>query len=249
MEVVTMPSYAALSLRAAGVICNAIRSKPDLVLALPTGATPIGMYRQLVTAYACGGADFSRVRTFNLDEYLGLAPEHPASYHAYMREHLFAHVNLAPQRVHVPHGAAPEPEVECRVYEEAIAAAGHPDLAVLGIGRNGHIGFNEPGSSLQASVHVACLSAETRQLAFDCWAEADESLFPSYEDFPHRAITMGMGTIMKSKRILLLASGESKAQAVRQAADGPLTPRAPASLLQLHGNVTFLVDSEAARLL
>ena len=249
MEVVTLPLYEDLSLRAADVVCKAIRTKPDLALGLPTGETPVGMYRQLVSAHRRGEADFSRVRAFNLDEYLGLAPAHPASYHAYMREHLYAHVDISPQRARIPQGAAPEPEAECRAYEEAIAAAGYLDLAVLGIGRNGHIGFNEPGSALHASVHVARLSAETRQLAFACWAAADASLFPKCEDFPSRAITMGMGTILKSKRILLLASGESKAQAVRQAVTGPLTLQVPASLLQVHRNVTLLVDCQAAALL
>ena len=249
MEIVVAPSYAEMSLRAAEVVCEAIQKEPELVLGLPTGATPVGMYRQLVAAYERGQADFSRVHTFNLDEYLGLAPEHPASYHTYMREHLLAHVNLAPQRTHIPNGAAPEPETECRAYEEAIADAGYLDLAVLGIGQNGHIGFNEPGAELQAEVHVACLSAETRRLAYAYWEGAAANPFSSLESFPDRAITMGMGTILQAKRILLLASGESKAQALSRTVDGTITPRVPASFLQLHRDVTVLVDGEAACLL
>ncbi len=249
MEIVTVPSYGEMSLRAAEVICKAMRKKPDLVLVLPTGATPVGMYQELVAAYERGQVDFSRVRTFNLDEYRGLAPEHPASYAAYMQGHLFSKVNLAVQNTHLPQGVAPDPEVECRRYEAAIAEAGYGDLAVLGIGQNGHVGFNEPGHRLRSTVHVAQLSDETRQVAFDCWSESAENSFPVLEDFPNQAITMGMGTILKAERILLLASGASKAEAVRLAVTGALTPRLPASFLQLHRNVTLLVDSEAARLL
>ena len=249
MEVVTVPSYKELSLRAAEIVCKAIGEKPDLVLGLPTGATPIGLYRQLVAAYEQRQVDFARVRTFNLDEYLGLAPEHPASYYTYMRDHLLNHVNLPPKQVHIPNGATPTPGVECSAYEAAIAGAGYLDLAVLGIGQNGHVGFNEPGAELEASVHVARLSAETRRLAYAYWSNSAGNPFPSFTCFPNRAITMGMGTILKAKRILLLASGESKAHAVHQAVKGSLTPQVPASLLQLHCHVTLLVDSEAARLL
>lgn len=249
MEVVTVPSYEEMSLCAAEVVCAAMRSEPNLVLGLPTGATPIGMYRHLVLACERGQADFSQVRTFNLDEYLGLAPEHPASYHTYMREHLLNHVNLAPRRTLIPYGAAPDPQNECRAYEDAIAEAGHLDLAVLGIGQNGHVGFNEPGAELQAEVHVACLSSETRRLAFKFWKGSRKDLFPSLDDFPDRAITMGMGTILKAKRILLLASGQSKAQAVSRMFCSTITTQVPASFLQLHGNVTVLIDSEAASLL
>ena len=249
MEVVSVPSYKELSLRAAEVVCNAIGEKPDLVLGLPTGATPIGMYRQLVAAFKQRQVDFARVRTFNLDEYLGLAPEHPASYHTYMREHFLNHVNVPPNQVHIPNGATPTPGVECSAYEAEIAGTGYLDLAVLGIGQNGHVGFNEPELELRANVHVARLSAETRRLAFDCWSESASSHFATLSDFPSRAITMGMGTILKAKRILLLASGESKAQTVHRAVKGTLTPQVPASLLQLHRHVTLLVDSEAAGLL
>ena len=249
MEVVTVPSYAELCLRAADVVCKAIREKPGLILGLPTGATPLGMYQQLVLAHQRGQVDFSRVRTFNLDEYLGLAADHPASYHTYMQECLFAHVNLPPQQTHIPNGAPLQPKEECHAYEEAIAGAGHLDLAVLGIGQNGHLGFNEPGTELQANVHVADLSAETRRLAYDCWSESAPNLFPTHDDFPGRAITMGMGTILKAERILLLASGESKAQAVSRAVKGALTPQVPASFLKLHRHVTLLVECDAAGLL
>ena len=249
MEVVTVSSYEDLSLRAARIVCKAIGEKPDLVLGLPTGATPIGMYRQLVAAYEQEQVDFARVRTFNLDEYLGLAPEHPASYHAYMREHLLGHLNLPPHQARIPNGAASDPEAECQAYEAAVAGAGYLDLAVLGIGQNGHVGFNEPAAELQSSVHVARLSCETRDLAYARWRNSAENPFPSKESFPERAITMGLGTILKSKRILLLANGESKTQALRQVVTGPVTPQVPASLLQLHRHATLLVDNEAAALL
>lgn len=249
MEIVVAPSYEELSSRAAEIVCAAIRAEPGLALGLPTGATPVGMYRRLVAAYAAGQVDFGRVRTFNLDEYCGLPPEHPASYHTYMRENLCAHVNLAPQNAHIPNGAAPDLAAECRAFAEAIAAAGDLDLAVLGIGQNGHVGFNEPGSALRADVHVAALSAETRRLAYEFWQDTARNPFCSLDDVPDRAITMGMGTILKAKRILLLASGASKAPAVQAATNGSLTPRTPASFLQLHRDVTLLVDSEAARLL
>lgn len=249
MEVIAVRSYEDLSLRAAEAVCAAIRTKPDLVLGLPTGATPIGMYRRLVGAFGRGEVDFSRVRTFNLDEYLGLAPEHPASYHAFMQEHLFSHVNLSMQSVRIPRGAAPDAEEECRAYERAIAEAGDLDFAVLGIGQNGHVGFNEPACSLQSGVHVALLSDETRRLAYEYWAESNMRLFRSLDDFPDRAITMGMATILKAERILLLASGASKAQAVCQAVTGALTPQLPASFLQLHRRATLIVDNEAAGLL
>ncbi len=249
MEIVTVPSYEDMSLRAAEVVCEAMRQNPDLVLVLPTGATPVGMYRELVAAHERRQADFSRVRTFNLDEYRGLAPDHPASYAAFMREHLFTKVNLAGQNTHIPHGVAPDPEVECRRYEAAIVEAGHGDLAILGIGQNGHVGFNEPSYSLRSTVHVARLRDETRQVAFDTWSESGDNPFPALADFPDHALTMGMGTILKAERILLLASGASKARALCLAVTGALTPQLPASFLQLHRDVTLLVDSEAARLL
>ena len=249
MEVVTVPSYEDLSLRAAETVCKAIGEKPDLVLGLPTGATPIGMYRQLVAAHRRGTADFSRARTFNLDEYLGLAPEHPASYHTYMRDHFLSHIELEQSQVHIPNGAASDSDAECHAYENAIVDAGYLDLAVLGIGQNGHVGFNEPGLKLRANVHVACLSAETRRLAFEYWSETDPRHFAGLSDFPSHAITMGMGTILRAERILLLASGASKAQAVHRAISGPLTPQVPASFLQLHRHVIVLADGAAAGLL
>lgn len=246
MEIVVAASYAEMSVRAAETICAALRTNPRLVLGLPTGATPLGMYRQLAAAHARGEADFSQARTFNLDEYCGLGPAHPASYHTYMRENLLAHVNLPPERMHVPDGSAPDLEAECNAYAQAIAAAGELDLAVLGIGENGHVGFNEPNPSLLADVHVAVLHFETRSLAYAYWRDRDENPFPSLAAFPEHAITMGMGTILRAKQILLLASGAKKALAVGTAVHGPLSPWLPASFLQLHHCVTLIVDSEAA---
>ena len=246
MEIVVATSYAEMSLRAAEIVCAALRAEPQLVLGLPTGATPLGMYRRLAAAHARGEADFSRARTFNLDEYCGLGPAHPASYQTYMREHLFSHVNLAPERMHIPNGVAPDLEAECDAYAQAIVEAGELGLAVLGIGENGHVGFNEPNPSLQAEVHVELLHSETRSLAYKYWRGRAENPFSSPEEFPHNAITMGMGTILRAKQILLLASGANKALAVGTTVHGPVSPWLPASFLQLHRRVTLLVDSEAA---
>lgn len=249
MEVVTLPSYAEMSRRAAEIVCASISEKPDIVLGLPTGATPIGLYQQVVAAYERKQVDFARVRTFNLDEFVGLTQDHPASYRAYMREHLLNQVNLPLSQAHIPNCASPEPQRECLSYEAAIAGVGYLDLAMLGIGPNGHVGFNEPGAALQANVHVARLSAETRELGYAYWSASSKNPFPSIASFPKQAITMGMGTILKSARIVLLASGESKADAVRRAVTGPVTPRVPASFLQLHRHVTILLDGAAAALL
>ncbi len=247
MELVIVQSYDALSRRAAELVVGAIKENPSLTLGLPTGNTPRGMYARLGEAYRLGQVDFSQVTTFNLDEYCDLPPTHPASYHAYMETHLFSLVNIPLEQRHLPDGMAPALEEACRAYEEAIAARGYLDLTVLGIGANGHVGFNEPGDALQSRVHVAQLSEETRQVNFKLLSAEGANPFPALRNFPTRAITMGMGTILKSRRLLLLASGEEKATAVYQMVRGPLTTRAPASFLQLHREVIVVLDQAAAR--
>lgn len=216
-----------------------LASKPAAVLGLPTGRTPVELYARLRRAHAAGRLDFSRATTFNLDEFLGLPPDHPASYRTFMEQHLFRHVNLSPRRIHFLHGMAVDPEAECRRYEAAIRRAGGIDLQILGIGANGHIGFNEPGASLSADSHRARLEPGTRR--------SNAALFNGrVSAVPREALSMGVGTILRARSILLIATGASKAPAVAAAVNGPLTTRMPASFLQLHHHVELLLDRAAA---
>ncbi|MDI3317017.1 MAG: glucosamine-6-phosphate deaminase [Bacillota bacterium] len=229
----------AMSRRAAEIIADAIRGKPDLVLGLATGGTPVGTYRELVRLYREGRVDFSRVTTFNLDEYVGLDPRDPRSYHAYMEEHLFRHVNLRPGATHLPDGWAEDLEAECRRYEAAVEAHGGIDLQLLGIGRDGHIGFNEPGAPWERGTRVVRLKPETRQ--------DNARYFGGVVDaVPQRAISMGIRTIMHARRLLLLAAGPHKAEIVQRAIEGPVSRHVPASILQLHPDALVLLDESAA---
>jgi glucosamine-6-phosphate deaminase len=226
-----------MSAAAAEIVAAMISAKPDAVLLLPTGTTPLGMYRRLVELHAEGGLSFARATFFNLDEYLGLAPDHLASYHVYMEENFYRLVDADPARVHVPDGSAPDPEAECERYEAAIREAGGVDLCVLGIGRNGHIGFNEPGASFNSRTRVVRLAESTRRVnAADF--EGNRA--------PERAITVGMQTICEASAALLLASGANKARAVAAAVEGEVSEAVPASMLRRHPNTTFLIDAEAA---
>jgi glucosamine-6-phosphate deaminase len=226
-----------MSAAAARFVAARIRAKPDAVLLLPTGTTPLGMYGRLVELHAEEGLSFARATFFNLDEYLGLAPDHPASYHVYMEENFYKLVDANPARVHVPDGSAPDPEAECERYEAAIREAGGVDLCVLGIGRNGHIGFNEPGAPFGSRTRVVRLAESTRRVnAADF--EGNRA--------PERAITVGMQTICEARVALLLASGANKARAVAAAVDGEVSEAVPASMLRRHPNTTFLIDAEAA---
>ncbi|HEY3316109.1 MAG TPA: glucosamine-6-phosphate deaminase [Bacillota bacterium] len=247
MRVVVAPDYEALTLVAAKFIAEAIAEKPGLVLALPTGNTPLGVYRRLVMMNRHGEVSFSRVTTFNLDEYIGLGTQHPLSFRVYMKEHFFGLVDIDPARVHLPDGLALDPEAEGRRYEAEIAKAGGLDLAVLGIGLNGHIGFNEPGSSFDSRTRPVTLSRETMiGLQAGRPPEGTSNGQGSARVFPMSGLTVGIATIMEAKRLLLLASGEVKAAAVTRALDGPISKDFPASVLQRHANVTVLVDREAA---
>jgi glucosamine-6-phosphate deaminase len=229
----------ALARAAAERVAHALTRNPHMVLGLPTGRTPVRLYRELVALYAAGRVDFSQATTFNLDEFLGVDASHPGSYRAFMQEHLFAHVNLQPDRIHFLDGAAADSQAECRRYESEIAAAGGIDLQILGIGTNGHIGFNEPARELAARTHRVTLKAETRR--------ANASLFGGDPGrVPAEALSMGMGTIMQARTILLLAIGKSKARSVARMLDGTVATKLPASFLQLHADVDILLDEAAA---
>jgi glucosamine-6-phosphate deaminase len=238
MKVIIAEDYDEMSQRAAQVIVPLLQGKPDAVLGTATGSTPEGLYGRLIRAHADGPADFARVRCFALDEYVGLPGDHPQSYHRFMREKLFDHVNIPPENAHLPDGMAESLSAECDRYEEAIREAGGIDLQVLGIGRDGHIGFNEPGTSLASRTHVAALTRQT--------IEDNARFFPNARDVPHFAVTMGIGTILEARRCLLLASGAGKAEAVRDAIEGPVSARVAASALQLHPDALFIVDRPAA---
>jgi len=228
-----------ISRQAAQLIASAIRKKPALTLGLATGSTMVGVYKQLVHLHKQGSLDFSRVVTFNLDEYLGLSAAHPQSFHHFMRENLFAHVNVDPRNFHIPDGTIRgDYDRYCASYEESIRKAGGIDLQLLGIGRNGHIGFNEPTSSIGSRTRLKVLSQETMDDNAKSFAPGEES--------PHCAITMGIGTILEARKILLLAAGAAKSAAVAKSIEGPITSAVSASALQLHPDVTFIIDNAAS---
>jgi glucosamine-6-phosphate deaminase len=224
----------------AGQIAAALSAQPDIVLGLPTGRTPIRLYHELGTLHAGGQADFSRAITFNLDEFLGIPPHHTGSYRTFMEQHLFSRVNLAPGNINVLNGAAPDPDAECLRYERAIEDAGGIDLQLLGIGTNGHIGFNEPARELVGPTHRVTLTASTRR--------SNAALFGGDpNEVPAEALSMGMATILKARRIVLIATGKSKARCVDLMVNGPITTKLPASFLQLHRDVELMLDQEAAK--
>lgn len=220
-----------LSARAAELLLEGIRRHPGIVLGLPTGRTPIGMYDRVVQECAREYRCFHDVVTFNLDEYCGVPPEHAGSYFAYMKRHLFDHVDLDPSNTHIPNGIASDPEAECRRYEDELRRSGGLQLTFLGLGRNGHIGFNEPGTPFDSRTRVVELTQSTRR--------ANADLFPDH-NVPTHAITMGIGTILESRAIVLLAAGKGKEEAIERLRGGELTEEFPASALWKHGNVTVL---------
>ena len=227
-----------LSREAARIVAGVVRSKPSVTLGLATGSTTLGMYQELVRLHREQGLDFSNVVTFNLDEYLGLAAKHPQSFHSFMRENFFGQVNVAPGNIHIPDGTiVADYEEYCAAYERAIREAGGIDLQILGIGRNGHIGFNEPTSSFGSRTRLKVLTNETM--------EDNRKFFGAGEEMPQCAITMGIGTILEAKKILLLATGAAKAETVAEAIEGPITASVTASCLQLHPDVTFVIDETA----
>ncbi|MBO3753877.1 MAG: glucosamine-6-phosphate deaminase [Candidatus Brockarchaeota archaeon] len=238
MRVIITENYEEMSRRAAKIIAERIRRKPNSVLGLATGSTPLGTYKELIRMHREEGLDFSKVVTFNLDEYYGLAPTHPQSYHYFMFENLFNHININPRNVHIPDGLAKDIKAFCENYEEEIRRAGGIDLQLLGIGRDGHIAFNEPGASLMGRTTLVALAEET--------IKDNARFFKSEAEVPRLAITMGCGTIMEARNIILLANGEGKADAIAATVEGPITSQITASILQMHPYVIVIVDEAAA---
>jgi glucosamine-6-phosphate deaminase len=238
MEIIIKPTVTQAQQETARLIQRQIGSKPDSVLGLATGSTPIGVYGLLVEMHAGGDLDFSRVRTFNLDEYVGLGPDHPCSYRQFMQKHLFAKVNLLPRNIHFPDGLAKDIPAHCADYEASIRRAGGIDLQLLGIGRDGHIGFNEPSSSLASRTRIKTITPQT--------AADNARFFGGADKVPRHVITLGVGTIMEARQCLLLATGAAKALAVAQMVEGPITADCPASILQMHPCCQLIVDEEAA---
>lgn len=237
MKIYKAKDYKDMSRKAANIISAQVIMKPNCVLGLATGSTPIGTYAQLVEWYNKGDLDFSEVTTVNLDEYKGLPRTNDQSYYYFMHQHLFDRVNIDPERTNVPNGMEPDAEKECGRYEELIRSLGGVDFQLLGLGHNGHIGFNEPGEAFEKETHCVDLTEST--------IEANKRFFASADDVPKQAYTMGIKTIMQAKKILIVVNGENKADIVERAFFGPVTPEVPASILQLHNDVT-LVGDEAA---
>ena len=237
MKIIRAKDYRDMSRKAANIISAQIIMKPDCVLGLATGSTPVGTYEQLVEWYNKGDLDFAGVTTVNLDEYRGIAKEHPQSYYRFMQEKLFSKVNIRPERTFIPDGMEADAEKACRAYNEIIEKIGGIDMQLLGLGHNGHIGFNEPGTAFEAQTHLVELTESTKK--------ANQRFFASDEDVPHQAYTMGIGNIMQAKKILIIVSGEGKADIVARAFTGPVTPEVPASILQFHRDVTLVGDQAA----
>ena len=241
MNIVVCKDYEQMCRQAATVVSARILRKPNVILGFPTGSTPEGMYAQLVRMHREEGIDWREVTTFNLDEYVGLPPEHDQSYRYFMNRQLFDHVNIPKSNTHLLNGCAADLQSECQRYEDAIARAGGIDLQVLGIGRNGHIGFNEPATAFSPMSVCESLTQDT--------INVNARLFANLSDVPKTAITMGIGSIMRAREILLLANGSNKTQAVKEMITGAVAPRMPASILQFHQSVTILLDQEAAAML
>ncbi len=238
MLVIVKDDYPAMSREAARLVAECLRKKPDMVLGLATGSTPLGTYAELTRIHREDGLDFSRVRTFNLDEYIGIAPSHSQSYHYFMMENFFKHINIDPRNVHIPDGMATDIDSHCEWYEEQIRKVGGVDLQILGIGANGHLAFNEPGSSLGSRTRIKTLTQQT--------INDNARFFSDPKDVPHYAITVGIGTIMDARELILLANGPKKADALHAAVEGPITAMCPASIIQMHRHATVIADSEAA---
>ncbi len=241
MQIIRTTDYDHMSRMAANIISAQVIMKPDCVLGLATGSTPIGTYEELVRRYENKDLDFSGVTSINLDEYKGLSPENDQSYRYFMNEHLFRHVNIRPECTYVPNGLEPDSDKECEAYNAIIAASGGIDLQLLGLGHNGHIGFNEPSDVFEKETHCVDLAQST--------IDANSRFFASMDEVPRQAYTMGIGTIMKAAKVLVIVSGESKAQIVKDAFFGPCTPQVPASILQLHSNVVLVGDEAALSLI
>ncbi|WP_082232405.1 glucosamine-6-phosphate deaminase [Halobacillus massiliensis] len=241
MKLIETASYEEMSQKAAGVIYEQVKSKPNTVLGLATGGTPLGTYRELIHLHLQKKESFQKFYTVNLDEYVGLADDHPQSYHTYMDEHLFQHLDIPASHTHLPRGLAEDLDGECKRYDQVIKQLGGIDLQLLGIGQNGHIGFNEPGTSFNSRTHVVELTESTRK--------ANARYFSNKDDVPTHAITMGIQSIMESSEILLIASGKKKAEAILRLVEDEITEDFPASVLKRHPNLTLIADYEAMSLL
>jgi len=241
MKFYVTENYDAMSRKAANILSSQITLKPDCVLGLATGSTPIGTYKVLIERCEKGDLDFSQVKSINLDEYVGLAPDHDQSYRYFMQTNLFDHINIQRENTHVPNGLAADPEAECARYNEIINTLGPIDIQVLGMGHNGHIGFNEPDDHFPLGTHSVDLTQTT--------IDANARFFASADEVPRKAFTMGIQNIMQAKKVLVVVNGEGKAEIVKKAFAGPVTPEVPASILQLHNDVTVVGDKAAMALL
>ena len=237
MRIFRTKDYEAMSAKAADILAAVVQLKSDCVLGLATGSTPVGLYQELIKKYEAGAVSFAQVHTVNLDEYKGLAPTHDQSYRYFMQANLFDHIDVKPENTNVPNGLAADAEAECARYDDVVAALGYADIQLLGLGHNGHIGFNEPDASFTKPTHVVDLTQST--------IDANARFFASADDVPRQALTMGIGCIMAARRVLLIASGADKADAVYNAFCGPITPYCPASILQLHNDVVLVGDKAA----
>lgn len=238
MKIIIAKDYNDMSRKAANIISAQVILKENSVLGLATGSTALGTYKQLIEWYNKDDVDFSQVRTINLDEYVGMSPAHTQSYRRYMDENFFDHINILPENTHLPLGMAKNVEAECRRYEDLMQSLGGIDLQLLGLGHNGHIGFNEPNSAFEQQTHCVALKEQTIQ--------ANSRFFENQDEVPRYAITMGIKSIMQAHRILLCVSGESKADILCRSLTGPVTPEVPASILQMHPNLTVVADRDAA---
>ncbi len=237
MKIYVTEDYQSMSRKAANILSAQVILNPTCVLGLATGSSPVGMYKQLIEWYKRGDVDFSEVRTVNLDEYVGLAPDHDQSYRYFMQSNFFDHINIKPENTNLPNGQAADLAAECKRYNQVIHSQGGIDMQLLGMGHNGHIGFNEPSDTFDLETHVVDLTERT--------IEANARFFATPNEVPRQALTMGIKTIMQARRILVVVSGEDKADAVKAALTGPVTPKVPASILQLHPNVMLVADKAA----
>lgn len=241
MKLIVVNNYEELSKVAAKEFSKIIKEKENVVLGLATGGSPVGMYKELIRMYEQKELNFSKTTTVNLDEYIGLNPEHNQSYRYFMNNNLFNHINIDKSNTFVPNGLAEDLEAQCKEYDQKIAELGGIDIQLLGVGNNGHIAFNEPNNELSSGTHIISLTDNT--------IEANARFFDNIDDVPRKAITMGVGGIMKAKKIILIASGESKAEAIKGIFSGKITTANPATMLQMHRDVTVIVDEAAAKLI
>lgn len=237
MKFIVCENYDEMSKEAAKIVVQQLKTKEDSILGLATGSTPVGLYKELISSYEKGEISFEKVKSFNLDEYYPIKKTNDQSYYYFMNDNLFSHVDIKPENTDIPNGEAGDPEVECAAYDKRVSESAGVDIQILGIGQNGHIGFNEPDDKLDCSTHLTKLTQNT--------IEANSRFFEKIEDVPTAALTMGIGTIMKAKKIILLASGANKKDAVNALKDSYLNCNIPATMLKLHDDVIVICDKDA----